>query len=308
MAGARQHYIPAAVVGGFSETAAGPRRRRTGYARSIDRRTTRLTRAEDVAWAADLYTLKDPRELPPALVDNIWEGVEKKLPEAIEYLANESGDLRADIWMKVLVPYAAELFVRPLDFDETFSARFGEHAQLVDQISLVDNAKFARAINLQRMYYPVMDAYWVIVHNSSSLPFIINDCGMAILKDEQQIAHYFLPLDRTVGVDLHIGPSGNGMYPREHPERISGPKHRTVNSDEFVRTHNSLIYASAINEIYGPTKEVVEQAAALGDPLRQEVDASALPRNGQLLVHPGAWARDHEMVYFGALSMLEGNT
>jgi hypothetical protein len=130
---------------------------------------------------------------------------------------------------------------------------------------------------------------------------------MAMFKDEEGVAHYFLPLSRTVGIDLHIGPSHNIMYPGEHPERVSGPVHRIVDSDELVRTCNSFVYATAINEIYGPTKEVVEEAAALGDPLRQGMDAHALPRNGQLLVHSSAWARDHEMAYFALLSTLDGN-
>jgi hypothetical protein len=83
--GARQHYLPAGHIGSFSEEATGRSRRRTVWVRRRDRRRPFLARAENLAWAENLYTLSDNPE-DPFLIDRAWDAVEQNLGAAVDAL------------------------------------------------------------------------------------------------------------------------------------------------------------------------------------------------------------------------------
>jgi Protein of unknown function (DUF4238) len=300
--GSRQHYIPAAVIGGFSENETKPGRERTVFVRTVDQGGVRLLRAENVGWSADLYTLESPDELPASLIDDSWEYVENHLPEAISYLAEETGDIRADIWFRVFVPYVAQLFARQVDFESNFNARFGDNAELVAQITPKDNARFARIMELQRMYFPVMDAHWTVVHNGTSIPIIINDCGYGVFNNGPGQSGYAIPLSKNVAVSLIIGPAPNSMYQDERGKYIRGPQH-AVMDDNSVRTLNGMLFGTALREVYGATESVVEDAAAVGMGTGERM--TSVPRSGQLLVHSPQWARQNEGIYQAMLSHLD---
>src|SRR5262249_40417369 len=113
--GARQHYLPAAYIGGFSEETSGRRRKRTVLARRRGRAETFLKRSEDLAWASDFYTLSGAED-DPYFVDRMWDRVEQNLAAAIDALRMVPDEpLDALLWAYVLVGFVTDLFVRSPD-------------------------------------------------------------------------------------------------------------------------------------------------------------------------------------------------
>jgi hypothetical protein len=91
MPGAKQHFIPAAIIGGFGPPKGSVLRdavmavRRWGNPKRVFNKT-----AENIGWLPNLYTLVDPQGgVSPDVVDTLWTKIEPSMLSSIRaHLAN----------------------------------------------------------------------------------------------------------------------------------------------------------------------------------------------------------------------------
>lgn len=106
---AKQHYLPAAFLAGFSEDETTlPRRRRRLIQGDKKTLTCCTVPAARVASLHDIYTLQKDPENHPDPIDKSWKGYESKLLKCINELT--IGTVGALYWAGVLVPFVASLF------------------------------------------------------------------------------------------------------------------------------------------------------------------------------------------------------
>ena len=91
MPGGRQHYQPAALIGGFGRPAADGDLRNAEVAvrRKLpeDKMLPGHQKAENVAFRRGMYTLASPPAgVDPGLIDSLWDSFESPLPDAIRRL------------------------------------------------------------------------------------------------------------------------------------------------------------------------------------------------------------------------------
>src|SRR5690242_17178172 len=127
MSMAKDHYLPAALIGRFSSDSAGAARtRRMYYARRGMRRAA-LMKAENVGYQNSLYFTDNhgvvtQKSVPPTTVDPFVNGYEPALPKALDALESPAGPSWAQ-WLRTLVPYIASLFARGQGFTSEFRQR-----------------------------------------------------------------------------------------------------------------------------------------------------------------------------------------
>ena len=109
--GQRQHFLPAAFLGGFSVDAKDPARERLLWAARRDGRVFR-EKAKNVAWRRDLYTLTTDgfAASDPLAVDRHLSAPEPRLRAAIDALAAANGGwLDASDW-QILISFITSIF------------------------------------------------------------------------------------------------------------------------------------------------------------------------------------------------------
>lgn len=196
---AKDHYLPAALIGRFSNETTSPARDRRIYVARADK--VFAAKAESVGYVKDLYTL-DPTGPPAPDVDRIVSGYEPNLPTALDLL-ERSSPVPLKVWLRTLVPWAASLFVRGADFGPRYSRRlrreFGAAWDVADNpLNTPDVGNLARSLELQRLLAPVMAARWLVLHRRGGEPFVINDLGVGAVEDPDTGEWgYALPLSHS---------------------------------------------------------------------------------------------------------------
>lgn len=278
---AKDHFIPAALLGNFSAERNGPLRLRRI---AVQRRgcNPQLTRAENVGYAHDLYKVTSQSK---SSVDDSWSQFERRLPEAISVL-EASQAIEAEIWLRVLVPYVASLFVRGLEWEKRYISRFTDAwgqdiltspaldsksmrsdegaGSTIRDILTESNSNSSRLIELQRILALVTCAKWNIVHSVSTEPFLNNDLGMTgtIVPNTNEIG-LVVPLSRTVAVRL---------FPRDRRWVVRWDRDKwlaVVDHDYLSRPKlaglNRAVAAAARDFVVGPDiKSVASVAPYLG--------------------------------------------
>lgn len=261
--GPRQHYIPAALLGRFSTTAHGRARKRRIWSLQRGAGQPRECKAEEVAWARDLYTVvTDDSSEDPDTIDDIWTPVERRLPSALDVLERSSGPVDALLWGEVLVPFVAHFFVRGIDFGPRFSQRWGADEEGwtghsgVDEFALSQsNINRARVMELQRLLSPVMRARWCVLRACGEAKFITSNLGYARFA-RGSIAGVAVPVSGTCAVHLEPRPRHVRVYiPIE--DRWFVDVDPVEVDDGVVRRLNRRMAQFAPHEIYGASRDDV---------------------------------------------------
>jgi Protein of unknown function (DUF4238) len=265
--GARQHYLPAAYIGNFSEDSSPRRRTRPVWVRRRDRSDVFLSRAENLAWARDLYTLRRPTE-DPHFVDRLWDHAEQNLNFAIDALRRVPDQpLDAGLWIGVLVNFVTELFVRSPDWERSLADRF-IHGLGVDPreelptIDHADNANMARAFEHQRVSPAVIRADWHILRAPPGAAFISNDVGRApMLHAATGASGYVVPL----ALDLALTVLDSGQHLRlvwdDAVWHVEG-FYNVELTREDVAGLNQTMWRTCTEAVYGASKSLVRTAAS----------------------------------------------
>ncbi len=254
---ARDHYIPASVLGRFS-TGLGSRGRERGLVVGRQGKVFEA-KAEDIGLVNRLYDVSSARVvLPPGTedpgsVDGMMTGYEPDLPAALDLLDGGS-QVPLQPWLRILVPFAAAMFVRGRDF----AARFeGRPFVKVSGMSGPDNTNTARLIELQRLLAPVTCARWVVLHQAGQESFIINDLGLMPTRDLGLLQDGFaIPIGRRSVVGIF--PQRTRTVALYNDGWRSIIEHRYLDTAE-VAAFNRAMADSATDWIAGAERHVIQR-------------------------------------------------
>ena len=260
-------------------------RRGPGRWGGADRSDVFLSRAENLAWARDLYTLRQPTE-DPHFVDRLWDHAEQNLNFAIDALRRVPDEpLDAGLWIGVLVNFVTELFVRSPDWERSLADRFihgfgFDPRQELPTIDHADNANMARAFEHQRVSPAVIRADWHILRAPPGAAFISNDVGRApTLHAATGAAGYVVPLASDLALTVldsgrrlrlvwddavwHVEGFYNIELTREDVAGVNQTMWRTCT--EAVFGSSKALVRTASSEVPPPSAPVSNGAISLGD-------------------------------------------
>jgi Protein of unknown function (DUF4238) len=185
VSGRNQHYLPAALIGGFGRPAASGRlrdaevavrRKATGAVDSV------VPTAEDLASRSGMYRLASP---PPGVdrdvVDKLWDPVENALRDLIARLNNRRLQPGDD---QLLFAYAADASVRHPSFEALAAAHQARQGQAAPRGDAVQYTRvLARGNQL-----PVLPTWrWRVLHSPADAPrFMITDRGWMYVGQEDR--------------------------------------------------------------------------------------------------------------------------
>jgi hypothetical protein len=213
MPGTRQHYLPAAVIGGFGRLAAGkPLRDASILVKDLRTGSMRMSTANNEAHRRALYRLEAP---PPGVdadaIDKNWSAIEPKLPGLVARLTNRALVRGDDL---LLMQYASMAGVR----HPTFTV-LAEHHQTEQGQTLPnrDQVQWMRAEALLNQLEEVPKWRWRVLHSPDDAPrFMLSDRGWIYVQEPDQATRaIFLPMGPRVGVLGYL--DVEGLPPRRTP-------------------------------------------------------------------------------------------
>lgn len=290
----RDHYLPAAFMGGFSIDTSSPRARErplwVGFRNDIV--IPVLSSAQSVGFRRDFYTVADGA----ASVDAVWSGYESKLLGAIAELLDPTEDgVSAETWLRTLVPFVAGLFVRGPDFDRRFDARI---AGVVDASSLAwqkTNRNQARLLEMQRLLAPVMAARWVLVKFAANTSVVTNELGLALTGTlgSDKVQGWVVPLNSKAVLGILPTPGRRILVRRAGRWRsVIETVHLTRGGEAGL---NESMAHAAREFVLGPTQSSVAELAPILSHKSPLSDSELMQRwpfsHRMLVVHDLEWFR-----------------
>lgn len=212
MAGDRQHYIPAALIGGFGRPAADGRLRHATVAVRLQATGAvlpRFRKAETVGYEKRIYRLK--KQLPgvdPDVIDNIWKGIEQEIPALVERLDARQVAPGDD---ETLLAYAATASVRHPTFARVADDWQKRHGQ---PLPVGDDVNVMRVQALANQFPAVRSWRWRVLHSPpGDRRFMISDRGWSLVGDA--VLTILLPMGPRVAI---LGyPDDPALPPRRPP-------------------------------------------------------------------------------------------
>lgn len=244
MAKPRQHWLPAALIGGFGARTQAGRKARVAVRRKRGGAVT-VAKAETVAFERGLYTLSDPPPgLDPNQIDRIFGSTEPRLPAAIDALATR--DAQA-VDLETILDYVAALAVRHPDhfrsvIDE-YRARAGDPSLIGDAIQI------ARLLALQNSIPQVRTWHWRVIESAvDAQRYILSDLGFTYIGQEQRPGRaIFVPLSPRAALLGFLG-------------QRQGFASRFIATPTTVAWLNAATWAEAPREVYGHPLDASELA------------------------------------------------
>lgn len=301
---ARHHFVPASVIGLFSEDNQPRRRKRPIACTRIGAPKAWLDLPENVLWESDLYSAPGLRYWPDGnapegeadWVDQAWTGFESLIAPAIELLERRE-QLDAATWLNALVPWVASIFVRGRDFGPRLLAR--APAGLFDQKDSKARINQARLLEMQRILAPVATAQWRVIHASRGAQYINNDLNVApCIRPEldgiPRAEGWTIPMSRTMVLQIFPAVTREVLRCRADGTWMSMMEHHDA-IPRLVDQSNRAIAIGAREMIIGPNKELVERYR---DILGAATSAGVHPRGYDVMDGwvqiPAAVRREHE--------------
>ena len=200
MSGDKQHYQPAALIGGFGRPASSGKLRKAKVA--VRRKATGTVdsvfpKAEELAYRPAMYRLASPPPgVDPDVVDKLWDPVENGLRDRTGRLASRHLQAGDD---QILFDYAATAGVRHPSFAAVVADYQAQQGMPVPQ---GDDVQYARVLALGNQR-PVMPAWrWRVLHSPADSPrFMITDRGWMYVGMEDWPTHgLLLPMGPRVAI------------------------------------------------------------------------------------------------------------
>jgi len=210
MTGDKQHFLPAALIGGFGHAATGqPLREAQVLWRRREWSQPRPTKAENIGYVKRMYRLAAP---PPGfeadMIDELWEGFEDDLPEAVARTASRQ-ETSDDQY--TLVKYIAAAGVRHPDFAEAVN-RWRDEQGMGPVTG--DDVQLARVGSLAEGLKLVQGFRWRFVHSpASGPPFILNDRGWSYIGEQDRPGRgLWIPLSAEVALLAWLQSGADGVF------------------------------------------------------------------------------------------------
>lgn len=265
---ARQHFLPASFIGGFSAELAGRRRdRRVWVARRGDSRVFR-SRAASLGFAKDMYVLHEVPSQHSGAIERQWQRYERGLGSAIDRAAEVPDEpLDAEAWLS-LVMFVAGLFVRNPDYgdaDQAWLESFFEH-DLPEGLS-ADNANMNRMLDFQWLSSTLLFCRWTLVRLGNAHA-VTNDIGYCLAPDLNGRPAAAVPLRPDLLLLVSRGPGNlRAWWDGEHWRMEGFDLVRDDPEDPGIRRINATLAATARREVYGSSEEDVSQAVQQWSPI-----------------------------------------
>lgn len=278
----RRHYVPAALLGHFSDNPDLRSLRKSVL--SVHRFSPEVdftNSAENLASSRELYRQHWFDGLD---MDRYLAGGENHALEPIEVIeTSSSGAIPLREWAKVAY-FVASQVVRNPDREREIAALAAEEIGL-------HVAAPGYPIDLPRVAAAVVRARWEFV--SSAKDFIVNDRAIATVQfGDWGMRGYFIPVRKRVGFRIG-GLLSKAITWSGRAWEIDIPIRRIP--DDQVDNLNAWTWASAVEEVYGPTPEALREASAIGDDIREHIpDLASYSRGAELLGLDGQGRRDGE--------------
>jgi hypothetical protein len=196
--GAKQHFLPAAVIGGFGRRATGERLR---DAEVVWRRREwdhpQSTKARYIGYVNGMYRLADPPDgVSPDIVDELWDHIEQPVPNAIAQVAARA---ETEVECSALLDYAAAASVRHPNFAEWVNRR---RSELGMSPVTGDEVHVDRVELLRRGLDQVAGFRWRFLHAPVTGPhFVLNDRGWSYVGQQDRDGRgLWIPLNSKVGM------------------------------------------------------------------------------------------------------------
>lgn len=300
MPGPNQHYLPAAVIGGFAATPAPKLRESLVWVarRGVERVFQK--KAEGVGALEHLYTLRpDEGHSDPYFVDGYWSRIEPQLPGAIDAIISTTiTPLSAALWADIVVPFAAHMFTRGIDFEKRLRSKLGPLNAVADQDPNFIN--LFRMRETQTMLTAVLLSEWTVLHTSEAHPFVINDAGrIGMWHLPSGTSGYVIPLRRDAVLVLTRGPRRPQLTSDDQDRWIlAGVRHLDL-APKHVPGLNAALARGALVEVYGPHE-------ALLDGLRAEMGDAPHPAQfgAEAIIQRDSVLRQHMTMYLSLLTFL----
>jgi Protein of unknown function (DUF4238) len=221
MSGEDQHYLSAALIGGFGVARAGkPLRKARIVVRELASGKVHPATAENVAYRRALYRLLAPGPgVDPDIVDKLWIPVERDLPAMVARLQGaevDEEDPEKWIW------YAAMAGVR---HPTAFAALAGHHQLTSGHPEPVgDQLQVMRVEALLNGREKMHEWRWRVLHSPTDGPrFVLSDRGWNIVREPGYEMHgVWLPVGPRVGILGYLND------PRLPPRRSPFSEHREL--------------------------------------------------------------------------------
>jgi Protein of unknown function (DUF4238) len=296
---ARDHYIPAALIGRFSTEAGVSSRKRRVWVYGGNRPAPTFETAESVGFRNNYYKMAPVYD---RMVEDAWNQYENKITRAINELADPTvGSVDGRTWLRVLVPFVAGTFIRTPDFVRKFQTTIGGQIYPDDPEAQSDNNNVARLMALQRSLAPVMAAEWVVIATVGSEPLITSDVGYStfVLGTNRNKFGWAIPLDPTHVLMLYPCPDGHGRKIMFHTGDTDSGWRAFIGYDSLAQdNHRGLNAATsrlAHDYIVGPTREsVLRHSQYMGerkDDHDHNFNPTMLTSHRMQIVHEFEWHR-----------------
>lgn len=265
---AKDHHIPAALLGRFSLDSTGPMRDRRVWVYRRSQRSPSREKAENIGYINKYYRLSMQQH--DRLVEDAWTAYEQRLTTALDELSNPAvGSVDGLLWVRVLVPFVAGIFVRSPDFARKYEGPPEEHSaqqELLDsaRVSRADNTNMARIVAMTRSLAPIMAARWTVLHATGFELLINNDLGYANSASVYSRSRlgWTIPIGSKSALQLTPCPDGHSRPIMFHGSEGVGWRafidHAQLKPSNYLRL-NAAMSTVAGEFLAGPTRESVEQ-------------------------------------------------
>ena len=240
----KQHWIPAVVLGGFSADIdrRKPRERRL-HVLERSQQAPHVVTAKNLAYVRGLYDFASDAvpDLDVDLLDDTFNDYERKLPDAFSQIADSTGLIPFEPWIRTLMPYVAGLTVRSPHF----------LSGTADAVGNVD-VQMSRLMEMTRAVAPLMAADWHMITAPQGSGFVINDRGLTWTQDERGRFGIAVPINRSRA--LVILPNPDRYIACRYPDGVwRTTLLRRDLSAEAVRDLNAVMAQTAVDWVAGPT-------------------------------------------------------
>lgn len=206
---AKDHFIPAALLGRFSEDESGPLRQRRLHV--VSRHTPgRVTTAASIGYKKRLYDVDQDffQTSQGRAIDKLWDAYEPQLPRVLDDLI--AGTLSASDWIRILVPFVAATFARDRSYEARIVARLKEDGVEDPQTEAPDlfdktHLNLNRLVEMNRFAARAIVCEWCVFELDGDI--VIPDLGFGfdLLSDpdeEPERVGFMLPVGRRHILEL----------------------------------------------------------------------------------------------------------
>lgn len=217
-----------------------------------------MSTPSEVGHAIGLYDLGSDPDDSFTSIDPAWTLIETNLPAALERLRDDS-ELDARVWLRVLVPHFASLFVRGAEFGPRYLSRFeaaGWSPEVMPEVFEPFNVNGGRLMELQRLLTPAMCTRWIVFHLPPAVPAINNELGLGPHM-KADASGFLMPIDSSTVV--LVMPNAGGEVVRWRKGRWWKPIEHVHISEEHATDLNQWMARLASEFIVGDSIATVER-------------------------------------------------